>query len=93
MLTKLGVQTTSQHQFAGTFLASDTESANVPLVFDTGCAFSISPFLDDFMAEPEPLTTGHGVTDFKDNPTLIAGVGWVEWPVRDRLGRTSLLCT
>ena len=66
---------TSQHQFAGTFLASDTDSAKIPLVFDTGCAFSISPCLDDFIAEPEPLTSGHGVTDFKDTPTLTAGVG------------------
>ena len=79
---------TSQHQFAGTFLASDTDSADIPLVFDTGYAFSISPCLDDFIAELKPLPTGHGVTDFKDTPTLIAGVGWVEWPVRDRLGRT-----
>ena len=51
-------------QLAGTFLSKDSSSSEIPLIFDTGCGFSISPVLDDFVIALGPPPEGVRVEDF-----------------------------
>ena len=81
LMTKLGVQNVVDHKLSGTFLTNDSPSSDIPLVFDTGCRFSVTPCIDDFSSPPEPLTTSHSVLDFKDNRTQVASIGWVHWTI------------
>ncbi len=71
------------------FLSS--HRGDVPIVIDTGCSMSITPFIEDFVTDIEPLEEleMHGLTD----SVTIVGVGTVEWPVRDVFGRVSVLKT
>ena len=78
---------------AGAFLTSDASSLEIPLIFDTGASFSVTPCLDDFIAQPEPLNGQVGLTDFKDDRTIAQGIGWVQWPVRDAFGRSLIIRT
>ena len=78
---------------AGAFLTSAATSPEIPLIFDTGASFSVSPCLEDFISQPEPLNGQVGLTDFKDDRTVAQGIGWIEWPVRDAFGRSSILRT
>ena len=67
LMTKLGTLNVADHKLSGTFPSYDSPSSDIPLVFDTGCGFSVTPCIDDFSSPPEPLTTDHSVLDFKDN--------------------------
>ena len=82
LCTQLGADTTQSLQ-AGTYLTPNTPSSQIPLIFDTGCGHSISPCLDDFVTELEPVPEGVGVTDFENRTTKPRGQGWVEWNIRD----------
>ena len=92
LCTQLGVDCDST-KLAGAFLTSDSTSCEVPLIFDTGCGHSITPFADDFVSDIEPPPSGVGVTNFENGHTLVEGAGWVEWHVRDAFGRTSIIRT
>ena len=92
LISALGVDDPSS-KMGGTFLSSDAPKSDVPLVFDTGCGYSISPCLDDFVTPLEPAPPGLGVSDFADRSCGVKGVGWVEWTIRDSLGRTSVIRT
>ena len=63
------------------------------MVFDTGCAHSITPVLDDFVTELEehPSLTISGFTNA--DSVSPQGAGWVEWPIRDINGTTTVIRT
>ena len=92
MFSTPGMQDAPRLQ-AGAFLTSDATSPEIPLIFDTGASFSVSPCLDDFISPPEPLNGQVGLTDFNDNRTSASGIGWVEWTIRDSFGRSSIIRT
>ena len=71
------------------YLAS--HHGNVPIVLDTGCSMSITPFEEDFVGEITPVKGGemHGLTD----SVSITGIGQVEWCVRDVFGRIATIRT
>ena len=54
LMTKLGTLNVANHKLSGTFLSYDSPSSDIPLVFDTGCGFSVTPCIDDFSSPPEP---------------------------------------
>ena len=92
LLSQLGVEDNTS-KLAGAFLTSESTSSEIPLVFDTGCGFSIAPCRDDFIGEVAPAPQGIGVTDFANGRRSVEGIGTVEWSVRDSLGRTSVIRT
>ena len=92
LVSSLGIEG-SAPQLAGTFLAQETPSSEIPLIFDTGCGFSITPVLSDFVTDLSPAPEGVRVQDFASGTQGIQGVGWVEWKVRDSLGRASVIRT
>ena len=66
--------------------------AHVPIVFDTGASFSLTPFIEDFDVEgiEEPdVKEMHGIAD----KIKIEGRGWVEWSIRDAFGNICLIRT
>ena len=91
LCTQLGVNQEATQQ-AGAFL-SQAVYPKVPLIFDTGCGFLITPFAEDFVTPLQPPPPGIGVTNFENGHTLVEGVGWVEWNVKDATGRTSVMRT
>ncbi len=68
-----------------------TRHGDVPIVLDSGCSTSITPFKEDFIGEisPQPKAEMHGLTD----SVTVKGVGMVEWPVRDVFGRSATIRT
>jgi hypothetical protein len=80
------------HPFqAAVFLSSDLVGFQVPIVFDTGASFSLTPFLEDFVDGIEPATEKemNGI----NSSVKIEGVGWVEWTIRDVFGHVCLIRT
>jgi hypothetical protein len=80
------------HPFqAAVFLSSDLVGFQVPIVFDTGASFSLTPFLEDFVDGIEPATEKemNGI----NSSVKIEGVGWVEWTIRDVFGHVCLIHT
>jgi hypothetical protein len=60
------------------------DGANVPVVLDTGASFSLTPFMNDFVGpiRPSPIGSLRGVSASAN----IAGIGTVEWMIRDLFG-------
>ena len=92
LCTQLGIDCSASLQ-AGTHLTSSSPSSETPLIFDTGCGRSISPCIDNFVTELEPVPDHIGVTNFENGVTKPEGQGWVEWNTRDPFGCTSTVCT
>lgn len=73
-------------------LAHPTEGPDdMPIVFDTGCSLSITPFKEDFvddLGEPD-CKEMKGLAD----STRIEGMGTVEWTVRDLYGQVGTIRT
>ena len=64
---------------------------DIPIVLDSGCSTSVTPFKEDFVTPIEPLHDHemHGLTD----SVTIKGIGEVEWPIRDAFGRRATIRT
>ena len=65
------------------YISQSTEK-EMPIVFDTGASFSVTPILEDFvspLAEPD-VQEMTGLAD----KVAIKGIGWVEWNIRDMHG-------
>ena len=74
---------------AGVYLADGRPGSNAPIVFDTGCSVSITPFEDDFVT---PLVEApHAQLDGLVDVVKVKGVGTVEWPIRDVFGQVAML--
>ncbi len=66
----------------GSYIATDSgEAPHVPIVFDTGCSMSITPFISDFVG-PIEETDIKELTAVKDT-VPIKGSGLVEWTIED----------
>ena len=70
---------------------SDHKSSEMPIVFDTGASFSVTPLASDFVTPLEAPSVSN-MTGLADS-VKIAGVGWVEWPIRDMFGRVHTVRT
>ena len=77
--------------YEGAYLVDDSHRSDVPVVFDTGCSFSVTPFIENFVSELEHTDVSEltGLTD----TAKIHGVGWVEWPIRDVFGQVAVIRT
>ena len=64
---------------------------SVPIVIDTGCSMSITPFLDDFTTELRSAQD-ESMQGLKDS-VQVQGVGWVDWTIRDVFNRAALVRT
>ena len=43
------IEDPSQNETRKIFLVQTTEKCTMPIVFDTGCSYSVTPFKDDFV--------------------------------------------
>jgi hypothetical protein len=73
----------------GAFIAGDQQHGNVPIVIDSSCLFSVTPYLSDFPNGITP-TTETEMTGLSDS-VGINGVGWADWPIQDVFGCVALL--
>ena len=83
--------TTSPQCRMGTYLIDDSPSSHVPIVFDTGCSTSVTPFAEDFVSEIKPADI-QDLTGLTDAPK-VEGFGYVEWPIRDVFGQVAVIKT
>ena len=63
------------------FVVQNEQSLTVPMVIDTGCSISVTPFKEDFVTDIEP-TQEDSMKGLKDSVKVV-GIGWVEWTIRD----------
>lgn len=92
LLDELGLQ--SRHStgvLAEGYLSQNSHRGDIPIVLDTGCSLSVSPFIEDFTSDLELMSDSkmHGLSD----STTIKGIGWVSWPIRDVFGRVAVIRT
>ena len=78
-------------RFEGAFIADRTQGCDVPIVIDTGCSFSVTPFPEDFVTEIEP-TNVLDLTGIKEK-VKVKGCAFVEWPIRDVYGQVAVIRT
>ena len=73
------------------YLVQGAHRCDTPVVLDTGCSTSVTPHLQDFISDLTPVENGelHGLSD----SVTIAGIGWIEWPVRDVFGKVAIIRT
>ena len=69
-----------------------SDSAAVPIVFDTGCSISMTPFRSDFVGPLEEADCKE-VKGFGNHRSPIQGIGWVEWNIVDVFGRSCVIRT
>ena len=92
LLSRLGVQPSSSfHGPSQAYLINKNGSKEIPIVIDTGCSISVSPYEEDFITpiERSNETKMHGLKDSID----IGGVGQVEWTIRDVFNRVATIRT
>ena len=79
LLKELHYHHPADAQYGGAYIADTGPNCNVPVVFDTGCSFSVTPFESDFISDIEPTDVKElvGLTD----KVMIQGVGTIKWPI------------
>jgi hypothetical protein len=89
LLTGLGAASPRSKR-AEAFLADDSDN-ELPIVFDTGCSLSVTPYEDDFVED----LRRPDVDDMKglSDSVQVKGMGTVEWNVRDVHGKTGIIRT
>ena len=70
---------------------TNRRQCDTPIVFDTGCSCSVTPFRDDFVTKIQKSKVKE-MTALVET-TKIKGQGWVEWPIRDIFGQIGLIKT
>ena len=73
------------------YLNQNSDDVHIPIVIDTGASMSLMPNQSDFVTPIK--TTNIGPLQGHSNTTEIAGVGVVEWVVRDLWGVTKKIRT
>lgn len=76
---------------SGTYLAEREQGREIPVVIDTGCSFSLTPFMSDFVTDLSP-SEQEEMSGLSDS-VAIKGVGWVEWNIRDVFGNVARVRT
>ena len=77
---------------AGVYNMERTQSHwDIPIVIDTGCSLSLTPFAEDFVSKIRPCS----VKELRGigNKVAVKGKGWVEWRVRDVWGHIVVIKT
>ena len=74
----------------GAFLTQGSPEESTPIVLDTGASISVSPFKADFVGDIKPLDVK--LTGLSE-AAAVAGLGWVEWTVRDYDGKVARVRT
>lgn len=87
---KLGMSAPRMSNLSGAYISEHPRS-DMPIVFDTGASFSVTPVRTDFVSE---LTQAEveSMTGLADS-VMIEGVGQIEWPLRDVFGRIHMIRT
>jgi hypothetical protein len=67
------------------YIADHQDSCDIPIVYDTGASFSVTPCSSDFVSDIRSCDTSE-MTGLADS-VPIRGKGWVEWNIRDVFGR------
>lgn len=67
-------------------------SSAVPIVVDTGCSISMTPFKSDFVGPLESAECQE-VKGFGNHRSPIQGIGWVEWNIVDVFGKCCTIRT
>jgi hypothetical protein len=65
---------------------------DVPVIIDTGCSVSITPFKSDFITPIQKADCSQ-IKGFAEHTSPIEGIGWIEWPIVDMLGNVALIRT
>ena len=78
-------------QFEGAYITDHKAQCDTPIVFDTGCSFSVTPFIDDFVTGIRK-TRVNDLAGIKET-VMVHGVGWVEWCIRDVFGKVAVIRT
>ena len=65
--------------------------SDTPIVIDTGCSHSVTPYREDFTSaiKKSKIQEMTGLTE----STKVEGQGWVEWPIRDVFGQIETIQT
>ena len=71
----------------------DHHRRDAPIVLDTGCSHSVSPFLEDFTTELTPTPDGEMRGLNHAAAMSIKGIGYVDLPIRDVFGHVSSVHT
>ena len=88
---KMTTKTAPDPNMSGGYITERHEQCDMPIVFDTGASFSVTPVQSDFISGLTEAEAKHmnGLTD----SALIEGKGWVEWTVKDVFGRIHVMRT
>ena len=73
------------------YVMQDVQSGAVPIVIDTGCSISVTPFFEDFASESQPAE--EEVMQGLKDAVQVKGIGWVDWTTRDVFNRVALVRT
>ena len=91
LLDKLGLKRDPTGCSVASYIAQEIKPSAVPIVIDTGCSISVTPFVEDFVTELQPAQEDamQGLND----SVQVKGIGWVDWTIRDVFNRVSLVRT
>ena len=91
LLDKLGLKRDPTGCSAASYIAQEIKPSAVPIVIDTGCSISVTPFVEDFVTELQPAQEDamQGLND----SVRVKGIGWVDWTIRDIFNRVALVRT
>jgi len=86
----ISVTNTPHSNLSEAYLAHD-DSNELPIVFNTGCSLSVTPFESDFISalEEPDVDVMKGLSD----SVAIKGVGRVKWTIRDYHGTVGAIVT
>ena len=92
LLDGLGISVTkTPHSNLSEAYLSNNDNSELPIVFDTGCSLSVTPYEGDFITalEEPDVDVMKGLSD----TVAIKGVGMVQWTVRDYHGIVGTIIT
>ena len=91
LLDKLGLKRNPTGCGAVSYIAQEIKPSAVPIVIDTGCSISVTPFVEDFVTELQPAQEDamQGLND----SVRVKGIGWVDWTIRDVFNLVALVRT
>jgi hypothetical protein len=69
------------------FLVQMEEKCTMPIVFDTGCSYSVTPFKEDFVGKLRPPNSW-SLLGIKE-PIEVEAEGQIEWTMRDYDGQLA----
>ena len=82
---------TSNKTPVGGYLIQDLSEQHVPVVIDSGCTRSVTPFRNDFDSAID-TSNEQEMVGLKDSVS-IQGEGYVNWTIRDAFGHSCAIRT